>query len=119
MRDVAGEHTDEVGRLCHAVGEAKFAKKVFAVCDVLRIFDWRGIDGDIVARKNLSRRVVGFVFFRVRIAVERVHKRVACQLCKIVERRDGWGGFLGQSICHRFTHGAKRDSFFFAVDLKV
>ena len=108
VRDVAGEHADEVGQLRHAVGEAKFAKKVFAVRDVLGVFDWRGIDGDIVAREDLSRRVVGAVCFRVRIAVESVHERVVCQLCEIVERRDGWGGFLEQSICHRATHGAGR-----------
>ena len=103
LRDVAGEHADEVGQLRHAVGEAKFAKKSFAVRDVLGVLDWRGIDGDIVAREDLSRRVVGSVCFRVRIAVESVHERVVCQLCKVVERRNGWGGFLGQSIWHRGT----------------
>jgi hypothetical protein len=103
LRDVAGEHADEVGQLRHAVGEAKFAEKRFAVRDVLGVFDRRGIDGDIVAREDLSRRVVDSVCFRVRIAVESVHERVVCQLCKVVERRHGWGGFLGQSIWHRGT----------------
>ncbi|OUS13551.1 hypothetical protein A9Q89_02600, partial [Gammaproteobacteria bacterium 53_120_T64] len=65
----------------------KLGKKVFAVRYILGLFDWRRIDGDIMAREDLSRRVVGTVYCRLRITVERVHEGVVCQLRKIVERR--------------------------------
>lgn len=75
-------------------------KKVFAVRYILWVFDWSRVDGDIMAREDLSRHVVGTVFCRVRITVERVHERIVCQLRKIIERRYSRGGFLGQSVCH-------------------
>ena len=86
LREVAGEHTDEVGGLRQTIAQAKLGKKAFAARDILRVFDCRGIDGDIMAREDLSRRVVDTVFCGIRITVERIHEGIVCQGRKIVER---------------------------------
>jgi hypothetical protein len=77
-----------------------FVKIYFAVRDVLGVSDWRETYRDITARKDLSRRVVVCAGLCVRITVESVYERVICHLREIVERRDGWQGFLIQSIGH-------------------
>ena len=74
MRQVAGEHADEVAGLRHAVGETQFVKQGLPMGDVFGAFDGRGIHRNVVAREDLSWCVISSVCFPRRVAVERVHE---------------------------------------------